>query len=250
MIPIVNTKFDDVPENKLYKTVSNNFWFPIKEIEDAIVCYYNKNNMKSCLDIGADLYSFPISTEQINCKKCDKPTIVMDIDTDIIPRPDNTYDFGYSRHTFEDIQNPDFAFKEFTRVCTEGYIETPSPLVECMKGTDCITGNHRGYIHHRYIVWTDISDNSIHFLPKFPIIEHLTFTEKFHNTMLVLANEYGTYWNNYYMWNKDRPPKCIIYKHGINFFIQKDYANLLVNAIYKTIEASNYFVQNFLENNK
>ena len=33
----------------------------------------------------------------------------------------------------------------------------------------------RGYNHHRYIVWND--GNALHILPKFPIIEHITFEE-------------------------------------------------------------------------
>lgn len=256
MISIIN-RFEDISDNKLslYKTVVNKHWYRIKDIETSIVNYFKKNNFKTLLEIGADHYSFPIATAQINCKPCDKPieTIIMDIDKDIIPKSDNSFDFGYSRHTFEDIQNPDFAFKEFIRTCRNGYIETPSPLIECLQNVDAssLSKNYKGYIHHRYIIWTDITDNSIHFLPKFPLIEYINFPTYLHNIMLVLANEYPIYWNNYYMWNKDnaiQAPKFVIYKQGMNFNIF-EYEKVLVNAILKSIEATNHYVKTFLEVN-
>lgn len=55
---------------------------------------------------------------------------------------------------WEDIQNPDFAFSEMIRVSKEGFIETPSPLIEVTRNVDAndLTRAFCDYIHHRYIV--------------------------------------------------------------------------------------------------
>jgi len=49
----------------------------------------------------------------------------IDIDFDIFPFSDDTFETSYSRHTLEDIQNPNHAFNEIVRVSKRGYIETP-----------------------------------------------------------------------------------------------------------------------------
>ncbi len=241
---------DTTLTQKKYDTIEKKHWCYIKEIELMIIKHCCKNNFKKVLEIGADNYSFPIATSQINCIPCKKPieTFIMDIDKDIIPAADSSFDFGYCRHTFEDIQNPDFAFKEFTRVAKNGYIETPSPLVECTKNIDAseLAKQYRGYIHHRYIVWTDISDNSIHFLPKLPIIEHIRLSDKLQNLCLNIANDYPIYWNNYYMWDEKNLPKCTIYKHGLNFDIYTEYSTLIYKAILNSIEATNHFYRKYL----
>ena len=83
----------------------------------------------------------------------------------------------------EDIQNPDFALNEITRVTKYGgYIETPSPLIEVTKNVDGsgFSNSYCGYIHHRYIVWSNIQKNEIYFLPKYScILDHIL---NFHNT--------------------------------------------------------------------
>ena len=78
-------------------------------------------------------------------------------------------DFVYSRHTLEDIQNPDFCMNEIIRISKSGYIETPSPLIETAKGIDAPDKrmNYAGYIHHRYIIWSNIEKCEIYILPKY-----------------------------------------------------------------------------------
>ena len=60
------------------------------------------------------------------------------------------------------------AFNEITRVCKTGYIETPSPLIEFSTNVDSGDSPYKGYIHHRYFVWSDIKTNTLYFLPKYP----------------------------------------------------------------------------------
>lgn len=244
---IVENIYSDHISYKKYNGIEKHYWGYIKEVEEKLIEICAKNNYNKVLEIGADNYSFPIATAQINCKPCKKPieTFIMDIDKDVIPTSNASFDFGYCRHTFEDIQNPDFAFNEFVRVAKSGYVETPSPLIEFTRNVDAGENAklYRGYIHHRYFIWTDISDNSIHFLPKMPMIEYMHLSDKLQNMCLNLANDYPIYWNNYYMWDEKNPPKCIIYKNGLNFNIITDYANLVTEAILKSIEATNHFAK-------
>ena len=127
---------------------------------------------------------------------------ISNIDFDKIPFDDNYFDFCYARHIFEDIQNPQHAFSESIRTCKNGYIETPSPLIECLKKVDYSSRNKNinycGYIHHRYIVWSDLETNTLYFLPKFPIIEFAIFKEDFYNKMVEIANSKDIFWNNYF----------------------------------------------------
>lgn len=156
------------------------------------------------------------------------------------PYPENMFDYVYSRHVLEDLQNPDFAFQEMIRVATSGFIETPSPLIECTSFVDNTDIPFRGYIHHRYIVWTEMDTNTLCFLPKLPLIEYL---------YLQVANVQGLiqnplYWNNYYMWNPKNKPNYKIYKHGINFNIITEYPKLLEKAIKQSIQYSEHFKSN------
>lgn len=44
----------------------------------------------------------------------------------------------------------------------------PSPLVELTKGVDGnirFSNHYIGYVHHRYIVWSDLEENTIYFFP-------------------------------------------------------------------------------------
>jgi len=81
--------------------------------------------MKKTIPWSYSTHSIDINLSQQTNKK----NIKIDIDKTEIPE---TFDFGYARHIFEDIQNPDFVFSQFVKSCPSGYIETP-PMIECMK---------------------------------------------------------------------------------------------------------------------
>jgi hypothetical protein len=155
------------------------FWKPNKEIIEILVAYCKNNNYTKILEIGPGVTPFPLSSHSIDIDSTVKNSVSVDIDFEVIPFEDKYFDFCYARHIFEDIQNPQHAFAETTRICKNGYIETPSPLIECLRLVDAISRNcnvnYCGYIHHRYIVWTDIHTNTLYFLPKYPIIEYILF---------------------------------------------------------------------------
>jgi SAM-dependent methyltransferase len=107
------------------------YWTPIPETIDYI-CNTYKN--KCVLEIGPGYVPLPISTSTIDWDYT-VDGIKLDMDVDLLPYEDNSFDFVYSRHVLEYLQNPDFAFKEIIRVSKNGFIETPSPLIECTNGT-------------------------------------------------------------------------------------------------------------------
>lgn len=173
----------------------------------------------------------------------------IDIDFQQIPHNDKFFDFCYCRHTLEDIQNPGFAFQDMVRCSRRGYVETPSPLIEVLKRVDALTMNghpilnYCGYIHHRYIVWTNRETNTLYFLPKYPIIEYAKFDNAFTKRLTYIANKFPVYWNNYYMWNEtDKNPNVFVYKNGVNFVINKDYCNILYEAIVSSFENTHDFI--------
>ena len=115
-----------------------------------------------------------------------------------------------------------------TRTCRSGFIETPSPLVELSNGVDACTGGsefkYRGYVHHRYIIWTDSDTNTLFFLPKMPIVEHLTFSPYLQNLInFYLKNEF--FWNNYYSWDPSAGHNKATYDNYLDISIEKSIAH-------------------------
>ena len=230
--------------------IQNLFWTPIKNISDIVELFCNNNNYKNILEIGPGVEQFPLATTFIGCNEKIKNYIEVDIDVDKIPATDKSFDFIYSRHTMEDIQNPDFAIKEIIRCTNAGYIETPSPLVEVMKGVDANenSSKYSGYIHHRYIVWSDIEKGEIYFLAKNSIIldNYILYNDKELIKICNILNNYPVYWNNYFIWS-GKEPKIIMYKNGVNYGLKnnmvEDYIRLVNEAVNKSIMNTNYFIK-------
>ena len=149
--------------------VKNKYYPTIQEIHDYLIKFCNFNNYKDILEIGPGNFKFPIATKFLGCNEKVKNYIDIDIDEQSLPFYNGQIDFIYSRHVLEDIQNPNFAFKEMLRTSKSGYIETPSPLIEITRGIDSHLGSEKysGYLHHRYIIWSDIENCEIFFLPKY-----------------------------------------------------------------------------------
>lgn len=229
------------------------YWYPNSIINNMVKDYCVKNNLtEKVLEIGPGAVPFFLSTDFIGCNEKIKDYIDNDIDKDVFPYQDKTFNFIYCRHVLEDIQNPDFALREIIRVCKGyGYIETPSPLIESIKNIDASDFSHKycGYIHHRYLVWSSIERNEIYFLPKYScILDHYLQIEDYKAYNII--NNYPVYWNNYFIFNASNPPKVIMYKNGVNFNIAckgkpicEEYINLVKRAINESIENTNYFIK-------
>lgn len=159
--------------------LKNKFHSPIKQNLD-----YIKKQIKEgakVLEIGPGFDPFERATHFCGWTQEESSRLknysVADVSSDRLPYADKEFDFVYCRHVIEDLWNPTHCLNEISRVAKEGYIETPSALCELTKDVDA--GKDvpwRGYNHHRYIVWND--ENTLHIIPKFPIVEHITFEEK------------------------------------------------------------------------
>lgn len=247
---------ESILKEELYKNfsdkITNFYWHPnqvlIKKLERHLL---RLNITDKIVDIGCGNSPFPKSTHVLDfgdIDNNDKITIKFDLNFDKF-YSHILFNFVYSRHTLEDIQNPQNAFNELVKVSTKGYIETPSPLIEFSRGVDADlewvkSDSYRGYRHHRYIVWSDIDTNTLYFLPKYPIIEHCNVEENTTKLLNYIANNYPLYWNNYYYWDKDnektKPNVCILnHTNMIN-----NYNNYLTIAINKSIEYTKHFINN------
>lgn len=248
-----NIKQEESEENK--NKILNFYWNPILEIREFLEFFCKQNNYKNILEIGPGIVPFPLSTMSVGYNEKINNFIEIDIDDTRLPYADKSIDFVYSRHVLEDIQNPNFAMNEIIRVSNSGYIETPSPLIEITKGVDNtpLTMNYSGYIHHRYIIWSNIKKCEIYFLPKYNSIIDTYLKYNDENLHFNIINNFPIYWNNYFIW-KDKTPKIIMYKNGINFnqsgrTIIQDYINLVIQALYASIENTNYFLEKYNMNN-
>lgn len=233
--------------------IVNKYFTPITEILQINIDKCENNGYDKVLELGPGYIPFKCSTHTIDISPPDDNTKInynIDVDIDDLSRFDNEYfQFGYARHIFEDIQNPDFAFKNFTRVCKSGYIETPSPLIECMYNIDPVKIDipFRGYNHHRYIVWVDNVDNDngvLNFIPKFPMIESLHIPPQLNERYENITNTEPIQWNTYYWWDELNPPK---YKMHKNFDMWNDYPKILTNAIECSINRNEKLKQTVLK---
>jgi len=241
----------------LCETVTNHYWWGNPILMYKLVTYLNNRNIDTnVIDIGCAQTPFMKATHIVDfSKETDKIERIeksnkfnIDLDIDKIPVIDKFFNFVYCRHTIEDIANPQFAVNEMLRVSPRGFIETPSPLIECLK---CVDGqncdginpqlNYCGYIHHRYIVWSNKSNNTIYFLPKYPIIEYLNHNDSFLKKITYIANKYPVYWNNYYLWDENNKPNIVVYRHGINFTVH-GFHKLLLEGIQSSIEYTNHLL--------
>ena len=146
------------------ESITNFFWAPNLLLVNKLVEFLKFRDIKTnIIDIGcgSGTAKFPVATHLLDFNEIENgdTSIKLDLDFDKFPHINNFFEFIYCRHTLEDIQNPVNAFNEFIRISKVGYIETPSPLVEIMKGVDA-QNIYRGYIHHRYIVWSDLETNT------------------------------------------------------------------------------------------
>jgi hypothetical protein len=236
------------------ETIKTRHWAPNSNIIKMIEKHCEINKYSKILEIGPGTVPFKFASDFIGCNEKITNYIEIDIDKTTFPHTDKRFDFIYCRHVLEDIQNPDFALNEMFRVSKfGGYIETPSPLIEATKNVDGHGGADKycGYIHHRYIVWSNIQKNEIYFLPKYScILDHFFKIEDDSKRRLYnLINNYPVYWNNYFLYDSKTKPTIVMYKNGVNFGkngnIMEEYIQLVVRAINESIENTDYFIQTY-----
>lgn len=234
--------------------IKNYFWRPNSTIIKMIEKHCEANMHSKVLEIGPGKVPFKLASDFIGCNEQITNYIEIDIDKTTFPYDDDSFDFTYCRHVLEDIQNPDFALNEIFRVSKfGGYIETPSPLIEVTKNVDAHRESDKycGYIHHRYIVWSNTQKNEIYFLPKYScVLDHfLNFEDESKRRLYNLINNYPVYWNNYFLYDSNKKPTVVMYKNGVNFGqknnMVNEYIQLVVRAINESIQNTDYFIQTY-----
>lgn len=236
-------------EEPTYQII-NKHWWPLPQVTKAVESFCKEHEFTNILEIGPGTTPFPPSLHFIGYNESVTNYLDVDIDTQPLPFGDKSLDFVFSRHTLEDIQNPDFVMREICRIANSGYIETPSPMVEITKGVDAspMTYQYAGYIHHRYVIWGDIERCEIHFLPKYSAIIDNFVT--YHDDSIVnLLNEEPFAWNNYFIW-KNQTPSIIMHKVVVNISSDNfvvDYVTLLQEAINTCMRNNAYFKEHYVD---
>ena len=162
----------------------------------------------------------------------------VDIDSEKVPVEDYAFDFVYSRHILEDVNNPIGAFREMTRLARRGYIETPSPYMELtLLGPPPDDRNlyMPGFLNHRFLFWTDTSSNTLYGIPKYPIINGLPIPIAWLQQGVDSLSANGPFCNNYYEWDLDDEqllPKVVILKDGVDYNVEdvKSYGDAILNG--------------------
>jgi hypothetical protein len=170
-----------------------------------------------------------------------KPCETLDINQQRLPFGDQQFDFVYCRHTLEDLYNPVLACREMDRVARAGFIETPSPIAEASRGVDWQSPPWRGYHHHRYFVWVD--DDTLVFLPKYPVIEHITFGA-LEPRLADWLNAHPLFWNTYYLW--EGTLRWRLLEHDKDFSILRDYPQQIEQAIQRSYDQTRRWGERYL----
>ena len=236
-------------ENEDEIIIKNLFWYTHPDVLNKLILECKKNNFTKILEIGPGKVPFPVANIFIGYNESIKNYIDLDIDENVLPFEDKEVDFIYCRHVLEDIQNPNFALKEIMRVSKSFYIETPSPLVEITKNIDGHNGTelYCGYIHHRYIIWYDIDENTIHFLPKYGFIENLlNISDELKRKISYILNNYPVYWNTY-LYKKNDKENINININMHNHLNLEEYPKLLLKGIESSIKSTNYFINTIVK---
>ena len=237
--------------NEQISYIKYKYWYTNPIIHNKIIKFCMDKNFKNILEIGPGSIPFPLASVFIGFNEKINNYIDLDIDRNNLPFNNKELDFTYCRHVLEDIQNPDFALSEIKRVSKSFYVETPSPLVEITKGIDAHQESHKycGYIHHRYIIWYDNDNHTVHMLPKYGLIENiLSISEELKQFILNLLNNFPVYWNTYiFCEEKDMDSLNIkMYNH----FDSNEYPKLLLKGIYTSVKSTNYFIENIQSSHK
>jgi predicted SAM-dependent methyltransferase len=216
------------------KKILKHYWQPYELMMEKVISIASGKSL--VVEIGPGYRPFPPATEFIDWKDgelsiSDPGVHYLDINIDPLPYKDKSVDFIYCRHVLEDIYNPLWVCQEMKRVAKAGYIETPSPLVECSRRVDAGSPDWRGYVHHRYVVWAQ--QGKLTFLPKYPIIEYLNFVEM-EDEIIELLNTSPIYWNTYFMWSDSFEVNFLESDRDFNF--AESYHGLLMESIARSTE--------------
>jgi hypothetical protein len=180
------------------------------------------------LEIGPGHIPFPRADTFVDLRDLPNVKVVkVDANDNPLPFGDNEFDFVYARHVLEDMHNPFMLCREMSRVAKAGYIETPSPLCEYLRGVDGGAPPWRGYNHHLYFVWPLLG--TLYFLGKFPIVEHINFPDGQETQYLDLLRTGPDMWNTRFYWEGDLKYKHLLGPH--DYRLPEDYQAMITRSV-------------------
>ena len=84
------------------------------------------------------------------------------------------FSYAICSHTLEDLAYPAMALEMLPRVAEAGFVSVPSRFLESLRPE----GPYRGFIHHRWILDSDLQTNALVLAPKIPLLEHLALSSE------------------------------------------------------------------------
>lgn len=216
-IPYADSQHVVQVDDEIYlDTERFNAYAPIIQVIDYYYKFIKENKFTRILEVGPGNATMSNLTTHVIDHQLEKwgiqGVVAWNIDMGVEPIPveDNYFDFVFCRHVLEDLNNPMQAFAELKRVAKNGYIETPSPQIESLligPWNKPRLHKARGWHHHRFLLWSDWTTNTLYALPKYPIIDFIqpqngsVFGHRDTERQAVeLCSSYSNLWNNYYSW--------------------------------------------------
>lgn len=227
--------------------IKNLFWFPNMNIVNMLVNYCLFQKKQRILEIGPGQTPFPLADTFVGLDEKQYGFISVNMNYEPIPFDNRYFDFLYTRHFLEDIEFPQFAIQEIIRCCKSGFIETPSPIIEIMRGVDAPGKNSHlycGYSHHHSIIWGDMENNILHILPKKnTLLQNIIYNEPLKHKLMHLANYYPVYWNQYFFWEGENPQVRVYQEDECQD--PNNYLSLINEAISCSLRNTRIFLERF-----
>lgn len=200
-------------------------WGPSQSMIDSLCQRLSAE--ANVLEIGPGPIPFPRAKTFVDIKDFGIGLKTVNVDCNDTPLPfkDKEFDFVYCRHVLEDMFNPFLLCSEMGRVAKAGYVETPSPLCEFIRGVDGGAAAWRGYHHHRYLVWPH--NGILTFLGKFPLIEYIGMEDE--PKWIEALKGSPNAWNSWMEWTGE-----LRYRHlqcPQDYHLPNDYPKMIVRAI-------------------
>ena len=82
------------------------------------------------------------------------------------------FSYAICSHTLEDLAYPAMTLEMLPRIANAGYVSVPSRYLESLR----VEGPYRGFIHHRWILDSDIARQTLVLAPKISLLEHLALS--------------------------------------------------------------------------
>jgi hypothetical protein len=189
------------------------------------------------VDVGGGKDCFVNATHVLDINKNYKGSTPEFINHNIcvgkFPFEDKSVDFVHCTHVLEDIECPENALIEMRRIAKSGYFECPSVIFESSRIDSSLDIRMRGAAHHRWFVYFDKKAKTVHLLPKYPIVEYLSFHNEQQILMEFSAREES--WSRGFIWDDTFDIK--VYRYDQDYLVPDyRYKRLIMQLVQREME--------------